>query len=45
MILLVLLLVFLGVNLLAWRWGADTRDGRDWASRPSRVHISSSGRG
>lgn len=30
MILVVLLLAFLVVNLLAWRFGADSRDGRDW---------------
>lgn len=30
MILLELLLALLVVNLLAWRFGADSRDGRDW---------------
>jgi hypothetical protein len=31
MMLLVLLLVFLGLNALVWRRGFDSRDGRDWA--------------
>jgi hypothetical protein len=27
---LVLFLLFLGLNAVAWRWGFDSRDGHDW---------------
>ncbi len=31
---LVLLGAFLVVDLIAWRWGADSRDGNDWRPLP-----------
>jgi hypothetical protein len=31
MLLLVLVLMFLALNAAVWRWGYDSRDGRDWA--------------
>jgi hypothetical protein len=34
MLLLVLLLAFLGLNAIVWRWGFDSRDGRDWSPGP-----------
>ena len=45
MILLVLLLLFVLVNAVAWRWGTDSRDGRDWAKGPATNHVSTHGRG
>ncbi len=32
MVLLLLVLAFLALSLFAHRFGADTRDGRDWTS-------------
>jgi hypothetical protein len=35
--LLVVLIVLAGFELLAWRYGADSRDGGDWcAPKPAR---------
>jgi hypothetical protein len=32
MTLLILLALLLALDLVAWRWGHDSRDGRDWKS-------------
>jgi hypothetical protein len=38
MTLLILLALLLALDLVAWRWGHDSRDGRDWKSRQQRRH-------
>jgi hypothetical protein len=30
MILLAVLVLLIALDLVAWRWGHDSRDGRDW---------------
>ncbi len=32
MTLLIFLALLLALDLVAWRWGHDSRDGRDWTS-------------
>jgi hypothetical protein len=32
MIVLAILMLLIALDLVAWRWGHDSRDGRDWAS-------------
>jgi hypothetical protein len=32
MALLVILVLLIALGLVAWRWGHDSRDGRDWTS-------------
>jgi hypothetical protein len=44
MLLLVLLLVFLALNATAWRWGHDSRDGRDWTVERRPVPVPRSDR-
>ena len=35
MMLLLLVLVLMGLSVYSYRWGADSRDGRDWTPAPA----------
>ena len=37
MMLLLLVLVLMGLSAISYRWGADSRDGRDWTPVPAQV--------
>ncbi|HEV2825593.1 MAG TPA: hypothetical protein VG035_10380 [Actinomycetota bacterium] len=36
MSLLILLVLLIALGVAAWRWGYDSRDGRDWTSSKGR---------
>jgi hypothetical protein len=40
MMLLLLILVLLGLSAISYRWGADSRDGRDWTPVPAPLRWS-----
>jgi hypothetical protein len=45
MMLLLLVLALMGLSLISYRWGADSRDGRDWTPAPVPSRYSGRERG